>query len=457
MLGTGIRAGRRMALRGALAVALLAGLCAAAQANTTAPLAQNATDGAPLLGPPTGTTVPTAPLTAPTAPAAPIAPAAPMAPAAPAPGTIIPTIPAAPAPSVTPQAPAAPAPPAAQLTPAPLRMALLLPLRSPTLGTVAAALRDGVLAGHEREPAGVALEVLESGDTPQDVVPAYAAAVERFDIVIGPLSRSDVAAVAQSGKVTRPTIALSPSQGAGAEAELALPPSMLLAGLSLEEEARQVADWIAADSPGAVTFVLATDVAWQQRTARAFAARARGAGLAAQSMTVAAVGANLDPGALVQLRQRIAAEQPQALFVALDAQQALQLRTAIGDAVPLYGTSQLNPLAQADWADAEPVPGLDGARLVDIPWQLQRDHPAVMVYPHSIDAGKRSAVRERLYALGIDAYRVAREVGAGRTDFSLDGVTGRLTVRFGSGGASFERVETQAIYRDGRVQPLAGP
>jgi len=435
MLGRGIRADWRRPLRAALAAALLAaplaGLCAATQANTTAALAQSGADDASLLGPPTGTVLPAPPLT-PVAPAVPVSPIAPIAPITPA----VPVMPAA---------------------PAPVRIALLLPLRSATLGPAAQAVRDGVLAGHEREPAGVALEVLETGDAPQDVLPAYAAAVERFDIVIGPLSRSDVAAVAQSGKVTRPTIALSAPQGASG-AEVMPPARMLVAGLSLEDEARQVAGWIGAADPGAAVFVIAADSAWQQRAARAFAQQARPAGISAQSMTLAASGGSLDAAALAQLKQRIEAERPQALFAALDAQQALQLRAVIGDEIPLYGTSQLNPLAQAEWADAEPVSGLEGARLVDIPWQLQRDHPAVMIYPHTIEAGKRGAVRERLYALGIDAYRVAREVAAGHGDFTLDGVTGRLAVRFGNGNgiSSLQRSETEAVYRDGRVQPLTG-
>ena len=90
-------------------------------------------------------------------------------------------------------------------------------------------------------------------------------------------------------------------------------------------------------------------------------------------------------------------------------------------------------------------------RLLDLPWKIQRDHPAVMVYPQPVMAG--SADMERLYALGIDAYRVAREIGrhpSGR--FHLDGVTGKLTIDFGRGPASFERVEPTAIYQNGVPQ-----
>jgi len=57
---------------------------------------------------------------------------------------------------------------------------------------------------------------------------------------------------------------------------------------------------------------------------------------------------------------------------------------------------------------------------------------------------------QRLYALGIDAFRVAREVaqhpGSG---FELDGVTGRLSVRMNNGAYAVKRQEAAAVYRDG--------
>jgi len=67
---------------------------------------------------------------------------------------------------------------------------------------------------------------------------------------------------------------------------------------------------------------------------------------------------------------------------------------------------------------------------------------------------KRRTDMERLYALGIDAYRVAKEIAGQKTRFTLDGVTGALTVNFGSGTTSFKRVEQPAIYRQGHWTPF---
>jgi len=62
---------------------------------------------------------------------------------------------------------------------------------------------------------------------------------------------------------------------------------------------------------------------------------------------------------------------------------------------------------------------------------------------------------ERLYALGVDAFRVAREIALHPgTRFRLDGVTGQLTVDFGQGPSYFERTEQPAVYKNGVPTPL---
>ena len=76
-----------------------------------------------------------------------------------------------------------------------------------------------------------------------------------------------------------------------------------------------------------------------------------------------------------------------------------------------------------------------------------------MTYPRWVSNtdDKRTADMERLYALGIDAYRVAHEIVQRHTDFRLDGVTGQLKVHFDQTRAQFERILQQAVYRDGGV------
>ncbi|HEX3063441.1 MAG TPA: hypothetical protein VHP55_12225, partial [Usitatibacter sp.] len=60
----------------------------------------------------------------------------------------------------------------------------------------------------------------------------------------------------------------------------------------------------------------------------------------------------------------------------------------------------------------------------------------------------------RLYAFGIDAYRVAQQLaGGGDKRAPIDGVTGKLTLE----GARFNRALTPAEVDGGRVIPLRAP
>jgi uncharacterized protein len=407
-----------------LLASVLGGLCACAQVNTTAGAQRGAA------GPVTaGTSV--VPAQIPPSPAS--------APAEPAPA-----VPAAPLPAQTAM---------------PTRIALLLPLRSEALGQPANVVRAGFMAAHERErEQGLTISVIETSDAAQDVLSAYNAAVSGHDIMVGPLTRSGATAVAQGGSVSKPTISLGHPVTPG-DVEIMLPQQMLVIGLSVEEEARQIANWARAETPGGKAFAVSTGIAWQRRASKAFAAEWPRNGGQIEAMELGLDSGFLNATGLLQLRKRIEAERPEFLFVALDAAQTRQLREAIGFETAMYGTSQLNPYALPDWATAEPMLDMNGVRLVDIPWQIQPDHPATMVYPRLVvnPDQRRSADLERLYALGIDAYRVAREIALNRTQFELDGVTGKLRFDLGRSTARFERTEVPAMYQNGIVVPVAAP
>ncbi|HJV74647.1 MAG TPA: penicillin-binding protein activator [Noviherbaspirillum sp.] len=343
-----------------------------------------------------------------------------------------------------------------------VRVGLVLPLQSEILRGAAESVRDGFLAAHEREKDGVTVNIIETSDVPQDTLAGYKNAAAQNDIVVGPLSRTGVTALIQDGMVDRPTIALTqPDAGTPGEATPApvphkLPPQLLIMGLSIEDEARQAADWAGKDKASKKAVVLFTKSAWQRRAAKAFEMQWQHLGREVELVELVANDGFLNGRALMQLQKQIQSDTPVVLFLALDARQARQVRAIVGKDAVLYGTSQLNPVALSDWQDADRTGDMDGTRLLDIPWQLQADHPAVMAYPRPVAEAdqKRSADMERLYALGIDAYRVARELALGRTGFELDGVTGKLTVRFDQKQTHFERTVQQAIYRDGSVVPV---
>ena len=79
------------------------------------------------------------------------------------------------------------------------------------------------------------------------------------------------------------------------------------------------------------------------------------------------------------------------------------MRPYLGNTLALYATSQVNAGTSALVARE-----LNLVQFVDMPWLLQPDHPAVMIYPRAqfgdvIDF-------DRLYALGIDALRIGLEL-----------------------------------------------
>jgi outer membrane PBP1 activator LpoA protein len=71
-----------------------------------------------------------------------------------------------------------------------------------------------------------------------------------------------------------------------------------------------------------------------------------------------------------------------------------------------------------------------------------------MTYPRA--AAAYSAELDRLYALGIDAYRVAAEWLLGTARFEVDGVTGHLVVD--AAGGRVERSPVLAVFAGGRVE-----
>lgn len=323
----------------------------------------------------------------------------------------------------------------------PVRIGLILPMRSAALGAPADALRAGFMAAYERDKAGFEVSLIETGDNPQETLDAYQAAQASNDIIVGPLARSAVSALSASTLVQKPTIALNHPEVRGRP----LPPNMLVIGLSIEDEARQVAEWAADEHPTGSAIIITGSSAWQRRIANSFAARWKQLGHESTQLVLADTNGYLSEAALAQLRGQIDSAAPALIFTALDPSQAGQVRSAAASALPFYGTSSVNPGADPNTS----ISDLIGVRMLDLPWEVQPAHPAGMVYPRWNTAGQALDM-DRLYALGIDAYRIAREITLrGGEPFRLDGVTGNLSIQFGNGTARFERVQRAAIYQGG--------
>ncbi|MGD1824933.1 Penicillin-binding protein activator [Chromobacterium violaceum] len=281
-----------------------------------------------------------------------------------------------------------------------VRIGVILPAESSALGEAAAVVRSGVEAAAQVDQSAELYSVDATGD---NVVERYRAAVaDGVNVVIGPLSRDSIVKLAPS--VTVPTLALN---SVGREA--AANPKLYSLSLIVEGEARQLARLMRDDSRAAPLLVVGGD-ALSQRLGKAFADEWRAA--AGKPVRQMAFDAN-DMAPLLQ-----AAGQADAVALALDVAQAARLKSALTPDVPVYGTSQLNVGGMQ--------PELAGVRFIDMPWFLMPAHPAVQRYPRP--AAPLTRQTERLYALGIDAYRLAVQLAGSRPGavVRLDGVTGDL-------------------------------
>jgi outer membrane PBP1 activator LpoA protein len=137
-----------------------------------------------------------------------------------------------------------------------------------------------------------------------------------------------------------------------------------------------------------------------------------------------------------------AGNKTDAVFLAADPAAARFIRPYLPGGMPVFATSHtVDPRAEA-------VANLDleNVRFLEMPWFAEPDHPAVMAYAKPQQS--LAVEYERLYALGIDAWRLGQLIA--RTDSAsapLDGVTGRITLD----GRQFTRALSSVEVRDGKT------
>jgi outer membrane PBP1 activator LpoA protein len=394
----------------------------------------------------------TVPANAPS-PAAPAATAAPQAPTMPPPA--VPAVPATgaapsmPSPALPPPPSVPPPPP--DVAPAPATIVLLLPSQSTPFARAAEVVRQGFFAARAVAGPSSTVRVIEIDEDPGQLMRALAAARQQgADVIAGPLTRTQVNTTMKAN-LSVPTVTLSLP-----ESDALAPPALLAFGLSIEQEARAMVQAavrsLAPPMPGMPTrltprFVLLVgEGALSRRAGAAFRDALREAG---ERVTVFKVDLKYD--ALQAIGDRVFREGPEGVFLALDAREAAIVRPRLPHDLLLFSTSQVH---LGGGESALLANDLEGIHFVDAPWLLEPDHPAVMVYARPEQA--MSAELNRLYALGIDAYRLATEWAAGRKRFELDGVTGALQVDR-TLSARVERWPSFAVFRKGRVERVSVP
>ncbi|MFJ5298787.1 penicillin-binding protein activator [Pseudomonas sp. NPDC088368] len=349
------------------------------------------------------------------------------------------------------------------------KIALLLPQDGP-LASVSRALRDGFMAAHyQAQQAGQkppAIEVFDSSRvTSMDAFYAQAKAAG-VQLVVGPLEKPLVKQLSAHPQLPITTLALNYSDS-GAQG----PAELFQFGLAAEDEAREVSRRAWADGKrSAVAMVPKGE--WGDRVLDAFRQswQAKGGTLLGVERIDQPVQLAQQVADLFQLRnsegraQRLqsttgaqAAAQPTRrqdvdfMFLAATPQQAQQIKPTMvfqyaGD-VPVYATSHLftNSNDQAMYND------LAGVRFCETPWLLNANDPlrqqVTAQWPQA--AGSLG----RLYAMGIDAYRLAPRLTQLKTlpESRIDGLSGSLAI---GQGQRIERQLPWAQFVDGKVQRL---
>lgn len=325
-------------------------------------------------------------------------------------------------------------------------VAALLPLEGPTFGRAAAAVQSGITAAWNLSAPATRPQLLfvATGERPADGLSGYSKALASgARVVIGPLIRDQASALA-GALATQPPVKV-PTLLLNVPEAQTLPQNLFVFGLPAEDEARQIAQLALAEGHRRA-IVLNQPGLFSRRLQQAFA-EAFGAG---GGEVVASVAAATEASPLAKLARQVSAARPDMLFLACDLAHARLARPFIEARLPTYATSHI-------WSGtAEPALAhdLDDTRLVDAPWLVSPDHAAVMVYPRGQPAAPPEF--ERLYALGIDAWRLAEIALAAGTlaGATLDGVTGRLEV------TPDRRVRREALaarLRQGRLEPAGSP
>ncbi len=295
-------------------------------------------------------------------------------------------------------------------------IALILPMQSQSFAAAAKAVHDGFVAAHSLagKRRNLPVVIYSTGDQVDDILAAYEQAVQAgSSIVVGPLTRDGVTALATSNAVSVPTLALNIP-----ERDIPIPDNLYLFGLQVEAEARQIAR-LAIEQGKRTALTVSGDTAISRRIHLAFLAEWNKLG----GKVFNQFSYSTDPKELARLRSAATSGNADMVFLAVEFQKARVVRPYLDIEIPVYATSQVFNGGADSLANFD----LNGVRFVDMPWLLQADHPAVMIYPRP--QGASSMDLERLYALGVDAFRIAQYLAQPESDSpTIDGVTGRITL-----------------------------
>lgn len=322
----------------------------------------------------------------------------------------------------------------------PSAIALLLPLQG-TLGPFGRAIRDGILAAHYEQRNGTALRIYDT--TNSDISETLDRAVsEGAELIIGPLSRDNVSALATLDLAV-PVVALNRTIGATGN------PDLYQFGLAPEDEIIQVAEQVHRE--GYIkALTIAPEGEWGDRNLAVF--RTHWEALGGILVEEARFSDQRDYSDLVKSLLKVDQSEMRSIelrritgqrfeftprrrqdidfiFLLANPAQARGINPTLAffyaDDIPVYATSHVHEYSDSRIDNID----LNGIRFCDIPWKLASTG-GLQSEVHGLWETSRSTYSP-YFALGIDAYRLyprlqqLKEVPGER----LFGATGVLTLK----------------------------
>jgi len=329
------------------------------------------------------------------------------------------------------------------------QIAVLLPLSGSRTATVAASVRDGIIAAHQRASTARQTPLLrfyDVGDNPGYVRTAFKTAIaDGADAIIGPLRKDAVAAIVSLQNVAVPTITLNTIESSGLVVDVK---NIIQFGLAPEDEARAAASRaIGLNLKNAIIFQ--ADDSRGDREARAFQDAMFHHG---GDVVHVAILPKDEYDYSRQIKEALAIDESDArfrtlsntigeklffepsirndadvIFLAISSEQARSVRTQLdffyARAITRIGTSRV---AGSD-DDAKKNKDLNTIFYPDAPWVLResmRDDPLRQQILNSFE--NANGVYAKLYALGADSYRLINNLKPLSEGARLEGYTGDL-------------------------------
>ncbi len=350
----------------------------------------------------------------------------------------------------------------------PRSIGVLLPL-SGSLEKAGKAIRDGLLAGwHQTDRQGQQTPTLRFYDTntTEDVQSLYQQAVYNgAEVVIGPLAKSRVQILKDSGELDVPLLALNYAEQGNTSM-----PNFYQFGLAPEDEVKQIAEDVWQQGVRNV-MVIAPNSNWGIRVSDTFIRdwQLKGGTIASKALFTQpdqylnSLKQALNVNASEQRHQRLQRKFGEKLefefrrrqdvdliFLLAFPAQARQLKPLLtyqraGD-IPIVATSNI----YSGQSDPDKDADLNGIRFVEMPWRLKPSPLKIDVNDAFPDSLTNYA---SLVALGVDAYRLYPRLPqmAAFSGVRIQGETGLLSM---NSAGQIERILDWAVVENGFVQAM---